>query len=53
MITERFSKIGSQPELKNQDITAIVKRSFYYMKDRSSSKIDFKLDISEKVFLAL
>ena len=48
MITERFSKIGSQPELKNQDITTIVKRSFYYMKDRSSSKIDFKLDISEK-----
>ena len=47
MITERFSKIGSQPELKNQDITTIVKRSFYYMKDRSSSKINFKLEISD------
>ena len=54
MITERFSKIGSQPELKNQDVNTIVKRSFYYMKDRSSSKIDFKLDISEKaVFSSL
>ena len=54
MITERFSKIGSQPELKNQDITTIVKRSFYYMKDRSSSKIDFKLEVSEKtVFSSL
>ena len=52
MITERFSKIGSQPELKNQDITTIVKRSFYYMKDRSSSKIDFKLDISEKAIFS-
>ncbi len=54
MITERFSKIGSQPELKNQDVTSIVKRSFYYMKDRSSSKIDFKLEVSEKtVFSSL
>jgi len=52
MITERFSKIGSQPELKNQDITTIVKRSFYYMKDRSSSKINFKLDTSEKAIFS-
>ena len=47
MITERFSKIGSQPELKNQDVNTIVQRSFYYMKDRSSSKINFKLEISD------
>ena len=47
MITERFSKIGSQPELKNQDVNTIVKRSFYYMKDRSSSKINFKLEVSD------
>ena len=47
MITERFSKIGSQPELKNQDVNSIVQRSFYYMKDRSSSKINFKLKISD------
>ena len=47
MITERFSKIGSQPELKNQDVNTIVQRSFYYMKDRSSSKINFKLDVSD------
>ena len=47
IITERFSKIGSQPELKNQDVNTIVQRSFYYMKDRSSSKINFKLDVSD------
>ena len=47
MITERFSKIGSQPELKNQDVNTIVQRSFYYMKDRSSSKINFKLQVSD------
>ena len=51
MITERFSKIGSQPELKNQDVTTIVQRSFYYMKDRSSSKINFKLEVSEKAIM--
>ena len=47
IITERFSKIGSQPELKNQDVNTIVQRSFYYMKDRSSSKINFKLEVSD------
>ena len=47
MITERFSKIGSQPELKNQDVNSIVQRSFYYMKDRSSSKINFNLEVCE------
>lgn len=47
MITERFSKIGSQPELKNQDVNIIVQRSFYYMKDRSSSKINFQLEVAE------
>ena len=47
MITERFSKIGSQPELKNQDVNSILQRSFYYVKDRSSSKINFKLEISD------
>ena len=47
MITERFSKIGSQPELKNQDVNTTVQRSFYYMKDRSSSKINFKLELSK------
>ena len=52
MITERFSKIGSQPELKNQDVITIVQRSFYYMKDRSSSKINFKLEVSEKAIMS-
>ena len=49
-IAERFSKIGSQPELQSEDINKVVQRSFYYMKDRSSSKIDFQLEpSSEKV----
>lgn len=43
-IAERFSKIGSQPELQSEDINKVVQRSFYYMKDRSSSKIKFQLE---------
>lgn len=42
-ISERFSKIGSQPELHRTDINKALERSFFYMKDRSSSKIDFIL----------
>tara|TARA_B100001057_G_scaffold298152_1_gene298366 strand:- start:10 stop:828 length:819 start_codon:yes stop_codon:yes gene_type:complete len=54
MITERFSKIGSQPELKKLDIRKVVQQSFFYMKDRSSSKIKFKLEVTEKaIFSAL
>jgi len=43
-IAERFSKIGSQPELQSEDINKVVQRSFYYMKDRSPSKINFQLE---------
>ena len=47
-ITERFSKIGSQPELDFQDVVKVVEQSFYYMKDRSSEKIDFQFDVTGK-----
>lgn len=47
-IAERFSKIGSQPELHPQKINKVVQRSFYYMKDRSSSKIIFQLETSSE-----
>lgn len=47
-IAERFSKIGSQPELKPEKINKVVQRSFYYMKDRSSSKIIFKLETTSE-----
>jgi signal transduction histidine kinase len=42
-ISERFSKIGSQPELYQTDLNKTLERSFFYMKDRSSSKIEFVL----------
>lgn len=49
-IAERFSKIGSQPELTKLDITKTLKHSFNYMKDRSSSKVLYKLDMPSPIF---
>ncbi|OQD44486.1 two-component sensor histidine kinase [Croceivirga radicis] len=40
-ITERFSKIGSTPELKPQDIVAETQKAYDYLKKRSSKLIDF------------
>lgn len=40
-ITERFSRIGSNPVLKNENITGIIYRTINYLKSRSSSKIRF------------
>lgn len=45
-IAERFSKIGSQPELTLLDVNKVLRRSYHYIKDRSSSKISFSLELS-------
>lgn len=42
-ITERFSKIGSQPELMPVDIYSILAQSVQYIKVRSSKKITISL----------
>ena len=42
-ITERFSKIGSSPNLKQTDIVASTRESFDYLKTRSSKLIDFSI----------
>jgi signal transduction histidine kinase len=53
VITQRFSKIGSTPELHQQPILPMIKSSMDYMKRRASSKIDFKLinEIDENLSL--
>jgi signal transduction histidine kinase len=43
-ITERFSRIGSKPGLKNENIIAIISRTIDYLKTRTSSKIKFIVD---------
>lgn len=40
-ITERFSKIGSIPELKDHDIVNETKKAFDYLKQRSSKLVHF------------
>lgn len=40
-ITERFSKIGSTPELKMHDIVSETEKAYQYLKRRSSKLIQF------------
>ena len=43
MITERFSKIGSQPNLDKQPILPIIQSAMEYMRVRTSNKITYTL----------
>ena len=47
IIANRFSKIGSAPELKKQDVISITKKAFEYLESRSSKQISFAFN-SEK-----
>ena len=40
-VTDRFSKIGSKPELKEYELISLVDRSFNYLQTRVSSKVQF------------
>ncbi|MEO5571572.1 MAG: HAMP domain-containing sensor histidine kinase, partial [Bacteroidia bacterium] len=42
-ITERFSKIGSAPTLKKENIAEVIHNSIAYIKSRISSKVDFSV----------
>lgn len=44
LIAERFSKIGSAPELHAQDVRPIVERVVSYYQRRSSARILFSID---------
>lgn len=47
VIADRFSKIGSTPELVPSDITMVIKNAAEYMQRRASSKIKFKTEIAQ------
>lgn len=47
VITERFSKIGSVPELVVSDLKTLLENSFEYLKTRSSKKVIFDLRLPE------
>jgi signal transduction histidine kinase len=46
-ITERFSKIGSVPELLLTDVAEVIRSTVSYLKTRSSQKVKFILDFDE------
>lgn len=48
IIANRFSKIGSIPELKSDNIVTITKNAFDYLKSRSSKQISFSFTTSDK-----
>jgi len=43
-ITERFSKIGSAPALKKENLTHVLQGAIDYIRTRSSSKVRFSLE---------
>jgi len=50
-ITERFSKIGSKPELVPSNLAEVLSSTVNYLKTRSSGKVKFEKLFSEKTSL--
>ena len=50
-ITDRFSKIGSKPELIKKDIVTLIKNSTKYLKSRMPIKTEFIIDLPTKKIL--
>ena len=46
-IANRFSKIGSVPELKENNIVSVAKQAFDYLESRSSKQVSFIFSTSE------
>ncbi len=50
-ITDRFSKIGSKPTLKESNLSNILSDSLDYMRNRGPKSVEYLLDIPEKSIL--
>ncbi len=48
MIAERFSKIGSQPKLVAQEVLPVLQSAINYMQARTSSKIEYRLEVRDE-----
>jgi len=48
-IANRFSKIGSLPELKKLDVISVTKKAYEYLEARSSKQISFSFVAKEKM----
>jgi signal transduction histidine kinase len=54
-ITERFSKIGSNPKLKEENIIPILLNAIHYIRSRTSKKISYSLnfDTNETILVPI
>lgn len=52
LIAERFSKIGSAPELTEQDVCPIVQRVGDYFKHRTSSRVTITVSVPSQAVMA-
>ncbi|HEU4717827.1 MAG TPA: HAMP domain-containing sensor histidine kinase [Bacteroidia bacterium] len=53
MITERFSKIGSQPRLGNEDVVDALSHAVDYMRSRTSKTVTFNYSPPASIFAPL
>ena len=51
VITDRFSKVGSLPELQPKDILGETRKTLQYLEKRSSDLITFKSELPQKKIL--
>lgn len=47
LITERFSKIGSAPVLKEENLDLVIEKSISYLRSRVSSQVNFEVNIQQ------
>lgn len=50
-ITERFSKIGSKPELLRINLVEVLNSSISYLKHRSSDKVKFEINYQQDAYI--
>ena len=48
LVADRFSKIGSTPELERLDIVSLVKEMTTYMEKRAARKVRFEYELKEE-----
>jgi len=51
-IADRFSKVGSQPVLKDENIKVVLENSINYMKNRTSQKVDYQIFVRKENIVA-
>ncbi len=52
-ITERFSKIGSEPKLENKDIIEETQKSYEYLQSRFSKQVEFSFTVPKSPIMVL